>query len=78
MSLALRALVLYDSVMPVDHPTYGNMCAICFCHFTLEDCAIDEKGIKWDVHSGFCAIQAGIKEPEVRAEHKCGYNEAMK
>jgi hypothetical protein len=57
--------------MTVNHKQFGNMCAICFCQFTPEDCAVDEDGQKWDVHSGLCAKQAGIKEPEVRGNHEC-------
>lgn len=57
--------------MTVNHPTWGTMCEICFCQVTLDDCAIDYDGVKWDVHSGMCALQAGIKEPEKRGNHIC-------
>lgn len=61
--------------MTVNHPTWGTMCEICFCDVDESTCAIDMNGVKWDVHSGDCAKQAGIIEPEVRAIHKCKYDE---
>lgn len=60
--------------MTVNHPIWGTMCEICFCKVTLDDCAIDHNGVKWDVHSGSCAKQAGIDEPEVRCNHECEYD----
>lgn len=60
--------------MTVNHPHFGTMCEVCFCQVTLEDCAIDMHGVRWDVHSGACAKQAGIKEPEVRCNHECEYD----
>lgn len=61
--------------MTVNHKTFGTMCEICFCQVTLDDCAIDDDGVKWDVHTGACAKQAGIHEPIVRVIHKCKYDE---
>lgn len=57
--------------MTVNHPNWGTMCEICFCQVILENAAEDENGQKWDVHSGECAKQAGIKEPNVRGNHVC-------
>lgn len=63
--------------MTVNHPTWGTMCEICFCSVTNEDCAIDIDNVKWDIHSGECARQAGIYEPEPKLdEHVCRYDEA--
>lgn len=62
--------------MTVDHPVWGTMCEICFCAVTPENCTIDEQGVKWDVHAGFCAAQAGIKElePITTSIHICEYD----
>jgi hypothetical protein len=48
--------------MTVDHPTFGTMCEICFSTLTVERCAVDTAGVKWDVCAGDCARQAGIVE----------------
>lgn len=48
--------------MPVDHPTFGTFCCICFSGLTPEQCAEDTEGQKWDVCRGQCAREAGIQE----------------
>jgi hypothetical protein len=53
------------------------MCEICFCKVGREDAAVDLDGVTWDIHSGDCARQAGIYEPEPKLEeHVCKYDEA--
>jgi hypothetical protein len=42
------------------------MCEICFESMTVDQCAVDLNGDKWDVHAGDCARQAGITEMEVK------------
>jgi hypothetical protein len=51
--------------MTVNHPQYGLMCEICFSGLTPDRCATDIEGIKWDVCSGRCAVEAGIVEVRV-------------
>lgn len=46
---------------------WGLYCCICFENLTPETCAVDENGQKWDVHPGDCAMQAGLKERDDRA-----------
>lgn len=48
--------------MPVNHPTWGTICCICFIRLTNEACVVDKEGIKWDCCKGTCAKQAGIDE----------------
>jgi hypothetical protein len=50
--------------MGVDHPQFGTFCEICFSGLTLERCAVDTDGNRWDVCTGECARQAGIQERE--------------
>lgn len=50
--------------MPIDHPHWGSYCEICFGGITVETCVTDTDGVKWDVHSGECAKQAGIDEAD--------------
>lgn len=51
-----------ETEVTVDHPQYGTRCEICFDQLTLERCATDTNGQKWDVCTGDCARQAGIEE----------------
>ena len=39
-------------------------CCICFKPLTLDECAIDANGQKWDVCQGDCAIEAGVRKSE--------------
>lgn len=48
--------------MTVNHPQWGTMCEICFDRLTVDTCAVDLDGQKWDVCAGDCARQAGIVE----------------
>lgn len=41
---------------------YGFICAICFKRLTVEECAVDSDGVKWDVHAGDCAREAGMED----------------
>lgn len=42
--------------MTVDHPQFGTMCEICFKGLTVDQCATDATGQKWDVCKGECAV----------------------
>lgn len=64
--------------MAVRHPDWGTICEICFCDVNEDTCVIDLDGIKWDVHSGMCAQQAGIPEIEIRANHICEYDKSIR
>ena len=55
--------------MTVDHPQWGTMCEICFEQLTVDTCAVDTDGQKWDVCKGECARQAGIREGEPGGHH---------
>lgn len=48
--------------MAVDHPQFGTFCAICFAELTIDKCAVDKTGTRWDVCRGNCAKEAGIIE----------------
>jgi hypothetical protein len=58
--------VVVAEVAPVtvDHPIFGTMCEICYHGLTVDDCAVDVNGDRWDVCAGECARQAGIKEAQ--------------
>lgn len=48
--------------MTVNHPQFGTICEICFEHLDRERCAVDTDGTRWDICTGDCAKQAGIRE----------------
>lgn len=48
--------------MAVNHPQLGIFCEICFTGLTMNDCAVDANGNRWDTCKGECARQAGIVE----------------
>lgn len=54
--------------MTVGHPQWGTMCEICFEGLTVDTCAVDANGQRWDVCTGDCARQAGIQEEELNGQ----------
>lgn len=37
------------------------MCCVCFEGLTIDTCAIDKDGVKWDVCKGQCAMDVGME-----------------
>lgn len=41
---------------------FPPVCCVCFNGLTIETCAVDKDGVKWDACPGECARAIGLEE----------------